>query len=74
VAKVPGDWSSIKRRLESIFARDNDAIQADAVIALCTRWPESINNPKLNSWLQENSGYWWAERLLAGERIFGQPT
>ena len=69
VAKVIGDWSEIKRDIEKAFEASLPSGNLDAVIAICNNWPESVNDPEINRWLKENEGYWWTEKLLAGERI-----
>jgi HEAT repeat protein len=69
VAQVIGDWSTIRKDLENVFESSLPSGDLDAVIALCNNWPESINAPKIKHWLKENDGYWWTEKVLAGERV-----
>jgi hypothetical protein len=55
--------------VEKVFEASLPDGELDAVIAICNNWPESVTNTNINHWLKENDGYWWAEKLLAGESI-----
>jgi len=69
VKKIEGDWSLVKSDLEYTFKNDMHGVKRDAVMALCKRWPESVMSQDIKSWLHENQGYWWAVKLLSGEKI-----
>lgn len=65
IQKTGTDWKSTKTRLMKLVKRDN----LEAVLALCIQWPEIVNEPTIKKWLNDNSGYWWAENLLKGKRV-----
>lgn len=65
IQKTTGEWKNTKKRLIRLAKNDN----LEAVLAICIQWPEMVNEPLINNWLKENSGYWWAEDLLNGESI-----
>jgi len=69
IGEVEGDWSKLKSNLESIFKKDVHGNKLDTVLVLCKHWSESVNKKYIKSWLQENNGYWWTEKLLSGESI-----
>lgn len=66
---VAGDWSPVKQELEALFANGLPGEQAQAALAICHCWPESVKNPDMNRWLRENQGFWWAVDLLAGKKV-----
>jgi HEAT repeat protein len=66
---VAGDWSSVKKDLEALFASGLPGERAQAALAICHCWPESVTNPEMNQWLRENQGFWWAVDLLAGKKV-----
>ncbi|TRX59990.1 HEAT repeat domain-containing protein [Fulvivirga sp. M361] len=65
IQKTKTDWKSTKTRLMKLVKNNN----LEAVLALCVQWPEIVNEPTINRWLNNNTGYWWAEDLLKGEGV-----
>ena len=65
IQKTQYDWKNTKRWLFRL-AKGNDL---EAILALCIQWPEMVNEPIINKWLNDNKGYWWAEDLLNGESV-----
>lgn len=79
VARIEGDWSPVRSRIDRLFrirklarffGTQPHGVRLEALIALCERWPDTVHDPEINSWLVENDGYWWASKILAGERIW----
>lgn len=67
VAELEADWKWVKWRLRFLARSKARGIQLDAIIALCVNWPEMVTNRRIREWLEENSGYWWAQALLDGK-------
>ncbi|MBW2962925.1 HEAT repeat domain-containing protein [Mesonia aestuariivivens] len=65
IQKTKFDWKNTIKRLMKLVKEDN----LDAVLALCIQWPEMVNEPIINKWLNNNKGYWWAKGLLNGESV-----
>jgi HEAT repeat protein len=66
---VAGDWTPVKKDLEALFVNGLPGEQAQAALAICHCWPESVKNPEMNRWLRDNQGFWWAVDLLAGKKV-----
>jgi HEAT repeat protein len=66
---VAGDWTPVKKDLEGLFKSGLPGEQAQAALAICHCWPESVTNPDMNRWLRDNQGFWWAVDLLAGKKV-----
>ena len=65
IQKTKADWKGTKTRLMKLVKNNN----LEAVLALCVQWPEIVNEPIVNKWLKNNTGYWWAKELLKGKHV-----
>ena len=69
IKRMEGNWRWVKWKLKSMIKHEAHGLQAEAILALCAHWPESTSDRRVNNWLKENSGLWWAQDLLDGKKV-----